>query len=191
MESQTRIGIGASAFFTVAGFAGPLVSWWVAAPIMIACFGVAGWGFWPVISTPSNRTWGASRGAVDRLAPMHEVIRHVAPRVNDVDASKFWPEARRAIRQAALDGRIEVYVCKSEETGNPSATSWSLVRTAIPSSYWQYADIAVLATDPAHADEFALHTFPHQLSDGRFTNEKIPYYAKSSVTWSGVTKTWP
>jgi hypothetical protein len=40
-----------------------------------------------------------------QLEPMHKVISHVAARIFDSDASKFWPSARRAIRQAALDGR--------------------------------------------------------------------------------------
>jgi hypothetical protein len=191
MEIQTRIGLGGTAFFTVAGLASPIVSWWVAAPIMLACVVVAGWGFWPAVSETAGRLHGKGGSASDELAPMHKVVEHVADCISDKNKSKFWPEARRAIRQAALDGQIKIYGHKSEETGNPNATSWSLVRTPIPSSYWQFADIAVLATGAGFAEEFAVHTFPHQLSDGRFTNEKIPYYAKTSANWIGIIKIWP
>ena len=134
----------------------------------------------------------ASPGAgPQRVAPMHEVVAHVAQRIDDRDNAKFWPKARRAIRQAALDGKIKICGHKSEETGNTTATSLSLVSTAVPQAYWELAEIAVGATAMTCADQFWVHTSPHRLSDGRFTNEKISYYAKLTANWSEVEKIWP
>ena len=116
---------------------------------------------------------------------------HVARSIDDTDATKFWPEARRVIRQAALDGEVKICGHKSEDTGNDTATSWSLVSTAIPKAYWELADINSLATAITCADQFVGHTFPHRLSDGRFTQEKIAYYAKLTANWSEVKKMWP
>jgi hypothetical protein len=189
MEIQTRIGIGGAAVFTVAGFAAPIVSWWVATPIMVACLGVAGWGFWPVVSEAAKRLRGKNEAAADRLTPMHKVIEHVAGRIRDTNGSKFWPEARLAIRQAALDGHVQVYGHKSENTGNTGATSWSFVSTLIPRGYWELADLTETAY-AGYAEDFLPHTREHRLSDGRFTNEKIQYYAKTSANWSEVIKTW-
>jgi hypothetical protein len=126
-----------------------------------------------------------------RGAPMYEVVAHVARWIDDTDEAKFWPEARRVIRQAALDGKIKICGHKSEETGNATETSWSLVRTAVPQAYWELAEITVLATAISWADQFVVHTGPHRLSDGRFTQEKIPYFAKLTANWSEVKKIWP
>jgi hypothetical protein len=124
-------------------------------------------------------------------APMHEVVAHVAERINDTDTAKFWPEVRRVIRQAALDGNILICGHKSEDTGNPTATSWSLVSTRVPQAYWEFADITVGATVKSSADRFGPHTLQHRLSDGRFTQEKIPYYAKLMANWSQIKEMWP
>jgi hypothetical protein len=129
--------------------------------------------------------------ASTQLAPMHEIVAHVAPRIPDTNASKCWPDARRAIRQAALKGDIQIYGHKSEDTGNPHATSWSLVSTPVPQTYWELADITPVATKPTVADELMHHTIQHQLSDGRFTQEQIAYYAKLTARWIDVKRKWP
>jgi hypothetical protein len=133
----------------------------------------------------------SARAEPRRVAPMHEIVAHVARWTDDTDTAKFWPEARRVIRQAALDGNIKIRGHKSEETGNVTETSWSLVSTAVPQAYWELAEITVGATVKTSADQFAVHTFPHRLSDGRFTQEKIPCYAKLTANWSEVKKIWP
>jgi hypothetical protein len=50
MDIPTRVGIGGTALFTVAGSVQPLFGWWVSGPIMAVCAVVAGWGFWPLVS---------------------------------------------------------------------------------------------------------------------------------------------
>jgi hypothetical protein len=85
------------------------------------------------------------------------LIRHPeAARITDDDASKFWPGARLAIRQAALDGKVQIYGHKSEETGNHNGTSWSLVSTEVPQGYWEFADITEVATSTEYANELSI-----------------------------------
>lgn len=50
MDIPTRVGIGGTALFTVAGLSQPLFGWWVSGPVMAVCSIVAGWGFWPLIT---------------------------------------------------------------------------------------------------------------------------------------------
>jgi hypothetical protein len=49
MDSPTRIGLGGTALFTLAGIGAPLFGWYISGPIMAVCAGVAAWGFWPII----------------------------------------------------------------------------------------------------------------------------------------------
>ncbi len=61
---------------------------------------VATYLFW--VGGKSWRGWGE---ATARFVPIQEVVAHVTKWINDTDAAKYWPEARR-VRQAALDGKI-------------------------------------------------------------------------------------
>ena len=131
----------------------------------LAMAGLGSYLFW----LSNGKIWrvgreASARAGRRRVAPMHEIVTHVARSIDDADATKFWPEARRAIRQAALDGEIKICGHKSEDTGNDTATSWSLVSTAIPKAYWELADINSLATAITCADQLVGHTFPHRLS---------------------------
>jgi hypothetical protein len=57
MDNPTRIGLGGTALFTVAGSVQPLFGWWVSGPIMAVCAAIAGWGLWPlVLDVPRIRT---------------------------------------------------------------------------------------------------------------------------------------
>jgi hypothetical protein len=55
MDVPTRVGLGGTALFTLAGVGAPIVTWWVSAPIMAACAGVAVWGFLPLIPKARQR----------------------------------------------------------------------------------------------------------------------------------------
>jgi hypothetical protein len=138
-----------------------------------------------------RKSWRVGSEASAQVAPIHEVVAHAAKWIDDKDAAKYWPEARRAIRQAALDGQIKIRGHKSEETGNDSGTSWSLVSTTIPQNYWELAEIRPCASTIMFGDDLVAHTFPHKLSDGRFTQERIAYYANLTANWSEVRRTWP
>jgi len=50
LDTQTRIGVGFAAAFVLIGWLGPMITWWVAGPLMVGCAGVAIWGFWPLVS---------------------------------------------------------------------------------------------------------------------------------------------
>jgi hypothetical protein len=50
MDNQTKIGIGATAGFALAGIAALVFnSWWVSGPTMVVCALVALWGLWPLV----------------------------------------------------------------------------------------------------------------------------------------------
>lgn len=49
LDRPTRIGLGGTAMFTLAGLSAPLLGWQVSAPVMVICAIVAGWGFWPLV----------------------------------------------------------------------------------------------------------------------------------------------
>lgn len=57
MDTQTRIGLGGTALFVILGIIGPWTGWWTAAPVMAVCLAIAGWGFWPDISTRGVVGW--------------------------------------------------------------------------------------------------------------------------------------
>lgn len=57
MDTQTRIGIGAGAFFALAGICSPWVGWWTAAPVMILCLGLVVWGSWPLVKFEASIPW--------------------------------------------------------------------------------------------------------------------------------------
>ena len=156
----------------------------------IALAGVGICLFWQ--SAGDKSKWTKKRGATEnRVMPMHEVVSRVAARIGDDNSEKFWPTARRAIRQAALDGEIQIFGHKSEDTGRVNGTSWSLVSTPIPRTYWELADITETATYAGYADELMHSTREHQLSDGRFTNEKIAHYAKLTARYDEINEKWP
>jgi hypothetical protein len=69
MDAPTRIGLGGTALFTLAGLAQPIVTWWVSGPIMAVCAGVAGWGFWPLI-----------RDRIDQNQFLRPIPLHIAAR---------------------------------------------------------------------------------------------------------------
>jgi hypothetical protein len=49
MDDQTRIGVGATAAFTIVGILAPMITWWVAGPLMGICGAIVLWGFWPAV----------------------------------------------------------------------------------------------------------------------------------------------
>jgi hypothetical protein len=64
MDVPTRIGLGGTALFTLVGIAQPILTWYVAGPIMTICALVAAWGFWPILLDPP---WPAFA----RKVPLH------------------------------------------------------------------------------------------------------------------------
>src|SRR4051794_35134271 len=49
VDTQTRIGIGASAALGIIGTIFPMIGLWIAGPLMTICGIIAIWGLWPLI----------------------------------------------------------------------------------------------------------------------------------------------
>lgn len=184
MDIPTRVGLGGTALFTLAGLGAPILTWWISGPIMVFCAGVATWGFWPITSEWMRRArHGISASARDM--PIHEAISHVAKAIGEQVTRDVFPRSRQALRQAALDGEIKV---RGNKSADLMGRGWSAVQTEIPSTYWETAEVGALATDPAADTD--THTFPHQFTDGRF-GEQIFVYTKLRVDRAEILKRWP
>jgi len=93
MENQTRIGIGATAFFALFAWAATVIGWW-AVPFMVVCAAVGVWGFWSWIALAKpQRLWR-------QRIPIHEaalIAYEAAERAGVVDMTTHpatAPEAR-------------------------------------------------------------------------------------------------
>lgn len=71
-----------------------------------------------------------SRRASCPIFPMWEAVMHVASVVKDVDETACYPIARREIRQAARDGRIEIW-------GRPTIPLTRLAQLPQPKEIWE------------------------------------------------------
>jgi hypothetical protein len=126
----------------------------------------------------------------DDWRPMCEAVAHVATHISDNDAKGRWPSTRTAIRQRAFDSKIRIRGQKSAEFMG-AGLRWSEIQTDIPSSYWETADIGLMATAQEVANDDAPQTFPHRYSDGRFGSDRMFLYARLRVSWADLLKEWP
>ena len=148
MDTQTRIGIGGTALFTIAGIGAPLFGWAISGPIMIACAAVAAWGFWPVI-----------RGRAKARPPepntrLEDVVKRIRSKEDifgpeNAESMKVL-EALESIREKALHGSLTVFGCESREWRATKPEHWGLlVRHQIPAEHWKdhKIDYMEFATD--------------------------------------------
>ena len=98
MDIPTRIGLGETALFTVAGSAQPLFGWWVSGPLMALCAGVAAWGFWPLLWS-AQIPLGLRNVSGLRDMTMTECFHTLN------EASKY-PAFEDALHQALYDGAV-------------------------------------------------------------------------------------
>jgi hypothetical protein len=133
------------------------------------------------------RLFPPSSDADVQWKPMHEAIAWVVSCIGEEKTKEFFPQARQAIRQAAVDGEITIRGHKS--AGLMGAGGYSDVLTSIPTSYWEAAEIGVLTVEQ-EADGSPPHTFPHRYSGGRF-GEQIILYARLRVRWDEILRKWP
>jgi hypothetical protein len=77
MDIPTRVGLGGTALFTVAGLSQPLFGWWISGPLMAPCGLVAGWGFWPLIEDNLPSFWNV---------PFDDAARRVYEAAEKADA---------------------------------------------------------------------------------------------------------
>jgi hypothetical protein len=115
MDVPTRVGMGGTALFTLAGLSAPLFSWWVSAPIMASCAGVALWGFWPALVSRIHRLPVISvplfnRHALDKV-PITELMKTATSRGWSFtgDGSLHLLDLQKAIRQGGSDSNLTVW----------------------------------------------------------------------------------
>jgi hypothetical protein len=86
--------------------------------------------------------------------PIAAAVEHVASVVGDIDCENCYPEARRQIRQAALEERIHVWgkheiVPDHMQAPLRSRTIWKPIEPA----YWENYELAAYSTDPSTDDQ--------------------------------------
>jgi hypothetical protein len=91
--------------------------------------------------------------------PIARLVAHVSNEIGEAAGTELFPATRRAIRQAALDGRIKLRGRKQIDV--PGKTEFSEVYTEIPAEYWKASVLNVLATDERHQPEY--HTDPESV----------------------------
>jgi hypothetical protein len=117
MDVPTRVGLGGTALFTVAGGVQPLFGWWVSGPIMAVCAVVAGWGFWPLVRE-------LQIPGVERRIPFHIAAQKVyeamesAGVVDLMLSSTSTPEAKLNHLKMLLlvDDRVRLFGSKPPST---------------------------------------------------------------------------
>lgn len=82
---------------------------------------------------------------------MWEALEWVAKVIGDDDHQRCFPDARREIRQAALNARVDIYGRKEIPPAHMTAEeSCREVWTQIPSDYWNDWRITEMAAGPLH-----------------------------------------
>jgi hypothetical protein len=117
MDIPTRVGLGGTALFTLAGVTQPLFGWWFSGPVMMGCAAVAGWGFWPLICNLALPSFG-------RGIPLHVAARRVyeaAEKADVIDlmlSSSSTPENKLMHFKMLLlvDDRVRLFGAKPPST---------------------------------------------------------------------------
>jgi len=77
--------------------------------------------------------------------PIWHAVAHVRSVINDTDKENLYPETRKALRQAALNGEIKLRGRREIDAVN-SKTLFSDVSSDVPSEYWKTSVINAMAT---------------------------------------------
>src|SRR5208283_676895 len=96
MDNPTRIGLGGTALFTLAGVGAPILTWWVSGPIMAICAAVAAWGFWPIVAQLITSTVRWPFGRI----PLHDAARlayEAAEKANVIELVGFTADPATAL----------------------------------------------------------------------------------------------
>jgi hypothetical protein len=95
--------------------------------------------------------------------PLWRIIEQIASAIGDSREAEHYAKTRLYIRQLAAEGRLRIRGRHEIEVAGQERTNFSEIYTEIPSAYWKYSVINVLATNAA--SEADRHTAP----------EKTPY----------------
>jgi hypothetical protein len=123
--------------------------------------------------------------------PILAAINHISQRTGDVDAARFWPATRLALRQAAYDKRVRMRGRKQLPENNPhTGNEYSELFTDVDSSYWATSEINVLATSTDNQSMY--HTDPQTASAwGKQGIYERNRYAELKINWADLLKEWP
>jgi hypothetical protein len=124
--------------------------------------------------------------------PIHLAIKHIAERIEDGDAGKCWPTARRQLRQAAYDKRVRIRGRKQlqERTALGYGGDYSDIHTDVDSQYWATSEINALATSPESQTHY--HVDPQTaFAWGQRGVDERNRHAELQVNWSDVVREWP
>lgn len=95
--------------------------------------------------------------------PLWRIIEQIASAIGDSQEAEYYAKTRHYIRQVAAEGRLRIRGRHEIEVVGQERTIFGDVYTDIPSAYWKYSVINILATGAAF--EADRHTDP----------EKTPY----------------
>lgn len=186
VEAQTRIGIGAAGAIAIIALLEPHMPALLAIPIYGSLIALSLWGFWPLF----QRTFKIAGFGIPRSyeTPIARAVAHVRGAINDLNHEKCFPETLKAIRQAALDGKIKIRGRREIDTG-PS-TTFSDVRSDIPSDYWKVSTIGAMATDEKYSTD--THTNPETAyawgPKGIYEKNR---YTDLAVNMQEIKSVWP
>jgi hypothetical protein len=155
MDQSTRIGLGGTALFAMAGIGAPILTWWVSGPIMIACAVVAVWGFRPVVSEQWRALGGRRAADCSVECALNHAAHHSTFSQDDPDK---WTTIALAFRQAAQRGDAKVWgqvLIEKGAHGEPD--TFSGIEVDIDQTYWERAEL----------DLMTFHLFPNKKADKR------------------------
>jgi hypothetical protein len=124
--------------------------------------------------------------------PIWKAVQLAAEVVQDHDDNKCYPEARRQLRQAALEGRIDVWGQKEIPPRHLNDEGHSVVWSKIEPSYWHDYDLSPLSTGELYEDRD--HTWKEGdiVSKGnRYWNLKVRKKDIESLFWGRLPKPKP
>jgi hypothetical protein len=111
---------------------------------------------------PLVRRLEAEKAAEAKMCPampIAKAVEHVRAVIGDTNDGNCYPEARRQIRQAALEGRVEIWGRRQIPLDHmKSPLAGSEVWTSIAPEHWEEYELSAYATDPMFANQ--PHTQP-------------------------------
>jgi hypothetical protein len=144
----------------------------------------------PISASSTTGAKGSSDPIYD--TPMWKAVRHVAEKVHDLNAREFYPQARKIIRQAAIDGLLTVWG-KHAIIGQRQDFSDAI--TEIPKEYWQKSEITAVGASESGIDINRAnwsHTGPESASSwGPKGWDERKGYAGLRIDWTQLQKVWP
>ncbi len=125
-----------------------------------------------------------------RQTPIWKAVAHIRDAINDTSHGECYPETLKAIRQAALDGKIKLRGRPEINTDGPQ--KFSDVSSDIPPEYWRVSLIGAMATDERCYGVGYPHTNPETVyawgQKGVYEKKR---YSDLTVNMQEIKREWP